>query len=151
MIKKYVISSISLLMLSVFTNNVDRVFRSNEAVAPFPLYQPTVLDKVRGITSVGWYWDYLGDLFSFAFLMLAIVLILQPIYYHFKLLSGNTYSHLYVFTKMWHRVFWVIFVTSVLDIIHYVLAARQFEKFFLIQNGIFLIMTAYFIYKAYRK
>lgn len=144
MTRKYVISSISLLMLSVAANNVDRFFYSIKAVKPYPLRKSIE-------TSVGWYWDYLGDLSSFAFLMLAVVLILQPVYYHFKALSTNTYQHLYVFTKMWHRVFWVIFVTSILDIIHYVLAARQIEQFFLIENGIFLFMTGYFIYKAYRK
>ena len=142
--KKYILSSIALLMLSVFANNVDRIFYSPAAVHPYPL-KPAI------VTSVGWYWDYLGDLISFSFLMLAVVLILQPVYYHFRHLSKNSYQHLFVFTKMWHRVFWVIFVTSILDILHYVLAARQFEYFFLVQNAVFLLMTGYFIYKAYRK
>lgn len=141
MTRKYIISSISLLMLSVASNNIDRAFNSPVATRPYPL-RPVIE------TSVGWYWDYLGDLCSFSFLMLAVVLILHPVYYHFKEIQ---HAPLYVFTKMWHRVFWVIFVTSVLDVLHYVLAARQIEQYFLIQNGVFLIMTGYFIYKAYRK
>lgn len=139
--KKYAISSVVLLFLSVLAGQFDRAFNSTDAVRPFML--------IDAETSLGWYTDYLCDLISFSLLMYAVIVILKPIKLHF--LEDEKRNWLYGFVKMWHRVFWVIFITSLLDIVHFVIAARQFDKFFLIQNGLFLIMTGYFIYKLYRK
>lgn len=138
------ILSITLLFMSVFANNIDRVFRSDAGINPFPL-RPDIR------TSVGWYWDYLGDIVSFTFLMGTVVVILEVVYAHFADFRKKGYYALYTFTWMWHRVFWVILLTSVLDLIHYLLAARQIEWFFLGINGVFLVLTAIFIYKAFKR
>lgn len=131
-------------MLSVFTNNIDRLFTSPKPTNPYFFRHDIV-------TSIGWYWDYLGDLISFSLLMYCVVLVLKPVYIHFRDTPVQAHTGLFIFTKLWHRIFLVIFVTSILDIIHYVLAARQIQQFFLIQNAVYLIMTGYFIFKAYHK
>jgi hypothetical protein len=143
MTKKTTIRPIVLLLLSVFTGQVDRMFNSPRAINPFPYYnQPT---------SLGWYTDYLGDLCSFSILMYCVISILSPLAMYFKWKNDFTHHSLFIFSMLWIRLFQVVFITSLLDIVHFVLAARQWELFFLIQNGIYLLMTGYLIYKAYRK
>lgn len=139
--KRYALTSIILLFISVLVGQVDRAYNSVSAIKPFLISDYE--------TTIGWYTDYLCDLCSFSFLMAAVIVILKPISVHF--FTEEIHSWLYGFVKMWHRVFWVIFVTSLLDIVHFIIAARQIEWFFLAQNGIFLLMTGFFIYKLYRR
>lgn len=143
MIKYKTILSIVLLMLSVFTNNADLVFYEDGTINPFPFHP--------GPTSKAWYWDMLFDLVSFSLIMCCIVVVLDVVSIHFTDFKKHGYYELYVFTWMWHRVFWVIAITSALDIIHFMLAARQWEWYFLVQNALFLIISCYFIFKAFWK
>lgn len=100
---------------------------------------------------MAWYADMLGDLVSFTLIMWCVVIILAAVCDHFDDFTKPGYYGLYMFSWMWHRVFWVIAITSMLDIVHYLLAARQWHLFFVLQNGLFLLITAVFIIKALRK
>ena len=101
--------------------------------------------------SVAWYAKHLSELFSYSVLMFCFCFILQAVEYQLEKIGGIWLAALYVFVKMWHRLLWVVAVTSVLDIVHYVISFRQFQLFFLIQSFLFLIATIYFIFKAYYK
>lgn len=141
--RKSTILPIVLLFLSVLTGQLDRMFNSTKAINPFPYYgHPTTL---------GWYTDYLGDLCSFSILMYCVVSILDPLSKYFKSKEDTAHRSLFIFSMLWITLFKVIFITSLLDVLHFVLAARQWDLFFLVQNGVYLLMTGFLIYKAYRK
>jgi hypothetical protein len=140
--KKSAFLSVSLLMLSVFAGQMDRVFVNSQKAISFLLYD--------GATSLSWYADYLGDLLSFSLFMLCIITVMKPIYVHFERLQDTVHHRLYVFTRLWYRLFNVIFIISVIDVFHFILAARQSEIIFLSQNILFLLLTIGLTYKAYR-
>lgn len=141
--KKFVIKTMLFFCASYFIQYVYKFVVNPIMVNPFPL-RPDIS------ISTDWMFKYYGELISYSFMMLAICYVLNPIEQHLKE-KMNSYYGLYIFVRMWHRVFWVIFFTSILDIINYALSFKRNEYFFLIQNGLFLILTCYFIYKTYKK
>lgn len=144
--KKYWIISLSLLFLSVITGNLDRFTRLNDGgyIKPFPLMQDEQIH-------LWWYSKHIAELASFSLLMLMVCYIMKGIEQYFMEKPGESYTGIFIFVKTWHRLFWVIAITSLLDLIHYLLAFKRLEEFFLIQNGLYLMITAFFIYKAFRK
>jgi len=141
--KKPIAKTLLLFFLSVIINNAHRAWRSAEMIQPFLINDLQI--------SVAWYAKLLCDMISFTLIMMCICFVLQPVESHMKNSEWKGHNAIYIFVKVWHRVFWVVVVISVLDIAHYLLSFRQTEWFFLVQNGIFFIMTSYYLYKAYRK
>jgi hypothetical protein len=142
--KKNVRTTLVLFFLSVFVNNFNRVFSSPEIITPFPF------DKDVSI-SVAWYAKHICELLSFSLLMLCVCFILKPVEEHLKTVQWVGHNSLHTFVKVWHRIFWVVFLVSGLDLVHYILAFRHIEWFFLIQNGLFFLLTIFYLFKAYRK
>lgn len=141
--KKTAALSTGYLFCSVFAGHVDRVFVKNEKVIKFPfLDSPTTLN---------WYADYLGDLCSYSLFMLCLITVMKPVYRHFENMQDTVHHRMFIFTRLWHRLFWVITITSFVDVIHFILAARQIEAVFLIQNIAFLLVTVVLIIKAYSR
>lgn len=140
--KNHVIFTLTLFFLSIVLNSVYRAFPSDEIIHPF------FLNKSIPI-SIAWYAKHLSELFSFSMLMWCFCRILTPIEKHLEDSIWIGKNGLYVFVKMWHRVLWVVAITSVFDIVHYVISFRQFQLFFLIQNTIFFVVSIHFIFKAY--
>ena len=141
--KKYVIKSLVFFGVSYFIQYAYKFVEHPVKVNPFPLKPDIAI-------STDWLAKHYGELVSYSFMMLAICYVLNPIERHFRE-KRTSFFALYIFTRMWHRVFWVIFFTSLLDIVNYALSFKRNEYFFLIQNGLFLILTCYFIYKTYKR
>lgn len=142
--KKSVRTTLVLFFLSIFINNLNRAFSSAEMINPYPL-------KTDIAISVAWYAKHICELLSFSLLMLCICFILKPVEEHLKTVQWVGHNSLHTFVKVWHRIFWVVFLVSGLDFIHYILAFRNIEWFFLVQNGFFFLLTTFYLFKAYRK
>jgi hypothetical protein len=142
--KKNVYTTLLLLFFSIFVNSLNRAFNSGEIIYPYSL-EPTIP------ISIAWYAKHVCELISFSLLMLCVCFILRPVEKHLSEVKWVGHNAIFVFVKVWHRIFWVIFFTSILDTINYLISFKQAEWFFLIQNGLFLIMTSYYLYKAFRK
>ncbi len=141
--KKAAFLSVSLLMLSVFAGQADRVFVNSQKSIGFVLWEKS--------TALNWYADYLGDLLSFSLFMCCIIAVMNPICKHFEKLQDTIHHRLYIFTKLWYSLFKVIGVISLIDVAHFIIAARQLEIVFLLQNILFLLLTIGLTYKAYRR
>jgi len=141
--RKATIRSLTLFFLSVIVNNLHRGWQSNTPIHPFFIGDTAI--------SIGWYTKMLCEMLSFSLLMLCVCAILKPVEKHFETVQWVGHNALFIFVKVWHRIFWVVVVISGLDIFHFLLSFRQTEWFFLIQNGVFFLMTSYYLYKAYRR
>lgn len=142
--KKSVKTTLILFFLSVFVNTIHRAFNSQELIYPF------IYEKEIPI-SIAWYTKHICELVSFTLIMLCVCYILKPVEKHLMEVKWVGHNALLVFVKVWHRIFWVVVIISLLDLVHYIISFRQTEWFFLIQNGIFFLMTAYYLFKAYKK
>lgn len=142
--KKAVRSTLILFFASIIVNNLHRVFANEQMITPF------VLEKEISI-SVAWYAKHICDLLSFSLLMVCVCSILKPVEKHLRDAKWVGHNSMFIFVRVWHRIFFIVVVVSVLDLIHYFISFRQTDWYFLIQNGFFFIMTSYYLYKAYRK
>lgn len=142
--KKSVKTTLILFFLSVFINTLHRAFNSQELIYPF-WYEKEIA------ISVAWHTKHICELLSFTLMMLCVCYVLKPVEHHLQDVKWVGHNALLVFVKVWHRIFWVVVVISLLDLLHYIISFRQTEWFFLIQNGIFFIMTGYYLFKAYKK
>lgn len=140
---KQAILPIVLLLISVVAGQMDRWYNSPKAISPFPFYNHP--------TSLGWYTNYLGSLCSFSIFALCLIVVQQTLRNYFYSIKDTAHYNLFNFSNLWLRLFKVVFLTSLLDIIHFLLAARQWQIFFLIQSGGYLIATAVLIYKTYKR
>lgn len=142
--KKPVTITLTLLFLSAIVNNLNRGIISSEMITPY-FFEPAI--KI----SVAWYAKHICELLSFSLIILCVCYVQRTVEQHLSKVSWPGHNTLYVFVKVWHRIFWTIFIISIVDLFHYLISFRQMEWFFLIQNGIFFTMTSYYLYKAYRK
>lgn len=143
--KKSVKTTLILFFLSVFVNTIHRAWQSDTTII-----HPFIYEKGIAI-SVAWYTKHICELLSYTLFVLCVCYILKPVEHHLQDVKWVGHNALLVFVKVWHRIFWVVVITSCLDITHYLLSFRQTEWFFLIQNLIFFLMTGYYFFKAYRK
>jgi len=141
--KKDTVRALSFFFLSTIVNNIYRGWQNNKLIKPFLINDIEI--------SVSWYSKMLCDMTSFLLLMLCVCAILKPVEKHFENVQWVGHNALFIFVKVWHRIFWVVVIISALDIAHFLLSFRQTEWFFLIQNGIFFLMTSYYLYKAYKR
>jgi hypothetical protein len=142
--KKSVKITLILFFLSVFFNTAHRAFTSNEMIHPF------IYNKEVAI-SIAWYSKHICELVSFTLVMSCVCFILKPVERHLQEVKWVGHNSILVFVKVWHRIFTLVVIISLLDILHYVISFRQTEWFFLIQNAIFFILTGYYLFKAYKK
>lgn len=142
--KKDVKITLILFALSVFMNNLNRAFTSSEIINPYPL-MPDI--KI----SVAWYAKHISELISFSLLMLCVCCILKPVKQHLKSVIWLGHNTLLTFVSVWHRIFMIVFLVSILDLIHYFIAFRRIEWFFLVQNGLFFLLTIFYLFKAFKK
>lgn len=142
--KKSVANSLILFFLSIICQSVYRAFPSDEMIRPFMLKPDIEI-------SVAWYAKHLSDLFSFMLLMFCIVSILRPVEKHLQDSRWVGHNAMLTFVKLWHRIFFVVAITGALDIVHYFISFKQTQWFFLAQNGVFFLMTFFYLFKAYRK
>ncbi len=142
--KKQVTKTLVLFFVSVLVNSIDRAFQSEEMIAPF-MYA----DDIK--ISIAWYAKHICELLSFSILMLCVCSILRPVEKHLNEVKWVGHNAMYVFVKVWHRIFFIVFIVSCLDLVHYIISFRQLHWFFLIQNGFFFIMTSIYLFKAYKK
>jgi hypothetical protein len=142
--KRNVTISLTLFFLSVFINNFNRAFSSDELINPF------IFEKEIEI-SIAWYSKHICELVSFCLLMLCVCYVLKPVEKHLMEVEWPGHNSILTFVKVWHRIFWVVAVTAILDVVNYFLTYKRCQEFFLLQNAIFLIMTGYYLFKAYKK
>lgn len=142
--RKSVKITLILFFLSVFFNTAHRAFKSQEMIHPF-IYKKEVY------ISVAWYAKHICELLSFSLIMCCFCYILKPVEKHLQEVKWVGHNSLLVFVKVWHRIFVLVVIISLLDIVHYIASFRQNEWFFLIQNAIFFILTGYYLFKAYKK
>jgi len=137
--------SIALFCIACFAPQVYRTFNSNPVmIHPFYFMPETAI-------SVAWYLKDIGEMISYSVIMFIVTLVLKPIESHLEDVKWSGHLGLLSFVKLWHRFFFVIFVISVFDLGHYVLAFKQSEVFFLVLNGFFVVLTGRYAYKIYRK
>jgi len=142
--KQSVAKSLFLFFLSIICQSVYRAFPSDEMIAPFFL-------KPEIHISIAWYAKHLSDLFGFSLLMFCVVFILRPVEKHLQNSEWVGHNAMLTFVKLWHRIFFVVAITGLMDIVHYAISFKQTQWFFLVQNAIFFLMTFYYLFKAYRK
>lgn len=142
--KKHLRNSLALFFASVLVTNLHRPFTSGEMIFPFPL-EPEI--KI----SIAWYAKMICDLVATMLFTMCICAVLSPVEKHLKEVTWVGHNAMYVFVKVWHRIFFIVAVVNGLDLLHFMISFRQTNWFFLIQNGFFFIMTSYYLYKAYRK
>jgi hypothetical protein len=142
--KKYAILTISFLFASIFVNNSYRIFQSTGIIYPFPYRSEINI-------SLAWYTKILADHVSFTLLMTCIIYVLKPIILYIEKSEWIGKNPMLIFVRLWHRIFCIVFIVSIADIFHYLLAFKQSQIFFLVQNAIFIILTSYYLFKAYKK
>lgn len=151
MMKKYTIRTVATLIVSWVLPHVHRLWNN------MPIEKITPFYFGRGKTgkpleiSVQWYVKDIGDLLSFSLLMLTVVMILFPVIKHLKEVKWVGHNQLLIFVTLWHRLFLIVLVSSVFDLIHYLIAFRQVEWYFLILNGGYVVMSIYFIQKLWKR
>lgn len=143
--KKSVKTTLILFFLSVFVNTIHRVWQSDTTML-YPFFY-----KKDIAIPISWYSKHICELLSFTLIMLCVCYILKPVEHHLKEVKWVGHNALLVFVKVWHRIFWVVVIISLLDLLQYIISFRQTEWFFLIQNAIFFLMTGYYLFKAYKK
>lgn len=136
--------AIILFFLSCFLPQFYRLFNTKPAriLHPFFLKKDITISKA-------WYIKDICEALSFSFLMLTICFILKAVERHLEEVDWRGSNKMLAFTKTWHRIFYVVFITSIFDLAHYLISFKQTEWFFLILNGFFLFLTAYYIYRLY--
>jgi len=142
--KKHLRNTLILFFASVLVNNFHRIFSSGDMIYPFPM-EPEI--KI----SIAWYAKMVCDLLSATLFTMCICAVLKPVEKHLHEVTWVGHNAMYVFVKVWHRIFFIVAVVNGLDLLHYIISFRQTNWFFLIQNGFFFTMTSYYLYKAYRK
>lgn len=142
--KRYSIVTIALLFASIFANNFYRIIKSTGIIYPFPY-------RLDINISLTWYAKLLSDQISFSLIMACVIFILKPIILYIEKSEWIGKNPMLIFAKLWQRIFIVILIVSIADIFHYILAFKQSQIFFLIQNGLFIALTSYYLYKAYRR
>lgn len=140
MMKKYAISTFTLLFISFLSPNVYRIYNNSS----IKMVRPFLLSKEE--ISIAWYLKDCGELLSFTCLVLVVCLLLNLI----EKKVEEPYEVIF-FINLWQVVFWVIFYSSILDLAHYVMAFKQIQWFFLIQSGLFLLISCNTICKAYKQ
>ena len=142
--KRFVKITLWLLALSCLLPHVHRAFNSIGERVITPFY----FDKSLEI-SIGWYVKDIGDLLSYSLQMLMVCYILIPVKNHFEEVveDGKNFNKLLIFVTMWLRLFQTIFVTSLFDLLHYIIAFKHIQIYFLTLNGIYFFVSVYFIRK----
>jgi len=140
MMKKYAISTFTLLFISFLLPNVYRIYNNG----PIKMIKPFLLSSEE--ISIAWYLKDCGELLSFTSLVLVVCLLLNLI----EKKVEEPYEVVF-FINLWQVVFWVIFYSSILDFTHYIIAFKQIQWFFLIQSGLFLLISCNTICKAYKQ
>lgn len=148
--KKAAFRSVITFFIGCILPQIHRAF-ARPIVRINPFHYGVDRDGKELIIFLQWYVKDIGEALSFTAMMMTICFILKPIEKHLKEAKWVGHNSMMIFVKMWYRVFTVVIVISILDLIHYLLSYRHSEWFFLISNGIFLFFTVYYIYKAYRK
>lgn len=149
--KKYTIRTISTLIIGWVLPHIHRLWNNKpiEKITPFLFGKGKDGKPIK--ISVEWYVKDIGDLLSFSLLMLTVVMILIPVIDHLKKVQWHGHNQLLIFVTLWYRLFLVILVSSIFDFIHYMVAFRQIEWYFLILNGGYVIMSTYFIQKLWKQ
>lgn len=146
--KRFVKITLWLLAVSCILPHIHRAFNSVAGDIIHPFY----FDKEVEI-SIGWYVKDIGDLLSYSLQMLMICYILIPVKKHFEevLEDGKSFSKLLIFVTMWLRLFQTIFVTSVFDFLHYMIAFKHIQIYFLTLNGVYFLFSIYIIRKLWKQ
>lgn len=146
MIKKYTIRTIVTLVISWILPQIHRIYNNFpiKIIHPFPYAKQVEI-------STQWYVKDLGDLSSFSLLMVMVYMVLIPVRNHLKEAQWVGHNRLLNFVTLWHRLFLIIIIASIFDIVHYILAFRQLEWYFLILNGGYLVMSLYYIQKLWKR
>lgn len=142
--KKHLRNSLILFFGSVLVNSLHRAFTDSGMIYPFP-WEPDIS------ISIAWYAKHISELSSAILFTMCICAVLKPVEKHLNDVSWVGHNAMYVFVKVWHRIFFIVAVVNGLDLLHYLISFRQTNWFFLIQNGFLFLMTAIYLYKAYRK
>ena len=142
--KKTTYTTLFFFFASVLVNNANRAWSSTELINPFVLE--------RGIEiSIAWYAKHIAELSAYILFMLCVVSILRPVENHLQKVQWIGHNYMLTFVSVWHRIFVVTTWIGGLDLFHYLIAFRQWDNFFLIQNLVFFILTSYYLWKAYKQ
>ena len=140
-----IIKSISLFFISSILPNVHRFLNNEHKMI---MLKPFYIQVDKGI-SLAWYLKDIGELISFTLLSWVVCIILKAIEKYLRKERVMEYERMIVFIKLWREIFYVIFISSVLDFGHYMVAFKRAEWFFLIQTFIFFLMSCYYIFKSF--
>lgn len=143
--KKQTIISVSLFLLAALLPNVHRMLNNEHIYKfhPFPFSNMEI--------SLQWYVKDLGDLFSYSLVMLLVLFLLRVVEKHLEGEQWKGHDKILSFIKVWERVFNITFIISIFDIAHYLLSFKQTEWLYLVMNGIFWIMTCYYLFKLKKR
>lgn len=144
--RKHIKQSLLLFAMACLLPNLHRGFAifGQNRLTLFPYAQQEAI-------SVQWYVKMLGGMLSFSCTMFLITTILGPVQRHLQGAKWIGHNSLLAFVVMWRRIFIVVAATSLVDAIHFILAFQRFEWLFLLQNGLFFLLTFIMIYKAFTK
>lgn len=99
--------------------------------------------------SLAWYMKDIGELISFSLIILVVCIILNFVKSYLIKEKVSEYYRMRIFLKLWQEIFWIIFVSSILDFGHYMLAFKHAEWFFLSQTLAFFGMSCFYIFKSF--
>ena len=107
---------------------------------PFPLSPDTTI-------SHQWYVKDIGDQFGFILLMALVVYVMGIVIEHLKNYDWHGHNFVLEFARVWRRVFYVVLLISIFDLLNYLLSFRQSERIFLIENLLYWLLSGYYLYK----
>jgi len=144
--RRFVKITILLFTLCTVSAFAHRLFNNS----PIKIIHPFFLKRDMPI-SKHWYYLFLGDMISYSCLWLWICSTIRPLKNHLKELAWIGHNPYLVFSTLWYNIFLICFVSSLLDIIHYLLAFKTFEWWFVVQTSAFTLTSVVLICKSYFK
>lgn len=151
MMKKYTIRTVVTLSLSWVIPMLYRLWNNSPIEYIHPFLYGTGKDGNPLRISIQWYVKDIGELISYSLVMLTVCMILIPVIKHLQEVKWVGHNGLLIFVTVWQRLFQIIFWASVFDLIHYIIAFRQIEIYFLILNGFYFLLSFYYLFKLWRR
>lgn len=144
--KKSVRITLILFALAVFSSYAHRIFNNSHSVMFNPFY---FAKKVE--ISKHWYYLFLGERISYCIVWVWVVYTIIPLRKHLEDIKWSGINPYLVFAKFWHRISRLVFLCSIIDLIHYVVAFNTVEYWFLIQTFLFIGASVFYLFKSYYK
>jgi len=145
--KSTIIKTVILFGISSILPNVHRFLNNTDKMIMIKPFHNQPKEQI----SLAWYLKDTGELISFTLIIWVVCIILGAVENYLKKERAIEYGRMMVFVKLWQEIFFIIFISSILDFAHYLIAFKRAEWFFLTQTFVFFLMSCYYIFKSFYK